>query len=348
MERVKRPDEPDRRHPGWMRLGAVAGSFALACAGVVAAELTLRAAGFTWFPSAETLAAPDPERGTPGQVYEYKGKGPFRSGAAGTSNHLGHRAPEPAAFGCPTPVVALGDSYTRGSLLPDGQSWPDQFQQRLTGPDVCTYNAGVGGAGFTEQRQHLAAVLSAGIRPSTVIHLFFFDDFLQVAGPISESIFWQDSPFFFLLQGLTLASLRLHYHLAWKHERVRKHIPPADFRGILPVEDHRKLEIAYTSQWEEFADWLDTEGISLLTGFIPNFASMLRGQAPELETLQDAHRKRGIPHYVFTRMDFPEDPMLFNDFHFNAGAYSRIAERFESMFTETLSANLASDSPLTP
>lgn len=189
-----------------------------------------------------------------------------------------------------------------------------------------------------------------GATPFAVIHMFFFNDFLEIASPMTAEAIRSNSFFpLFLLQGLTTSSLRFHYHLAWKHEWIRSSIPPASLLHILwPVGYDNDLKTAYTILWEEFARELDTNGTHLLTGLIPNFTSMLREQAPELETLLDAHRKRGIPHYVFTRKDFPEDPMLFNDFHFNAGAYGRIAERFESMFTETLSANPASDSPLTP
>ncbi len=309
------------------RLLVAAGAFFAMLLLVTAAEFSLRLLGFTWISQSEPVA------GKPGLMYEGKGRGPFRTGAVRTNNSLGHRAPEPAQFGCAHPVVALGDSYTKGSQLPDGASWPEQLEARLKASGVCVYNAGVGGTGLPEQRAELEKLLAAGVKPEAVVHLFFFDDFYQG----TDSGFEQkarSAPLLFILQGLTLSTIRLHLHLAWEHPWVREHLPPVDFRAVWTDAEHARLERRYTELWQEWAAWLSERGIRQATGMLGYYSSMLKGRAPELADLEAAHRARSVPYHVFTLEDLPQDPMLWNDGHFDAAAYGRIAARMEPLVRE--------------
>jgi len=326
---------PGQRPSLKSRLVVAAGAFALMLLLVAAAEFSLRLLGFTWI--ADSRSVP----GKPGQMFEGKGWGPFTTGAVRTSNSLGHRAVEPAAFGCEHPVVALGDSYTKGSQLPDGASWPEQLEARLKTSGVCVYNAGVGGTGLPEQRAELEKLLAAGVKPEAVVHLFFFDDFYQGTDSGFERKA-RGAPLLFVLQGLTLSTIRLHLHLAWEHPWVRTNFPPVDFRAVWTDEEHSRLERRYTELWEAFAASLEARGIRQATGMLGYYSSILKGRAPELENLEAAHRARGVPFHAFTLDDFPEDPMLWNDGHFGAAAYGRIAGRMAEL-TEKVAGGLETE-----
>ncbi len=326
------------------RLATAAGAILLVLLVTAAAEITLRALGFTWLSSAETVRPADPATGTPGQIFEYKGMGPFRTGAIRTNNSLGHRAPEASAFRCARPVIAIGDSYTKGSQLADGESWPEQLALRLTDLDACIYNAGVGGAGLDGERKELEKVMAAGVQPVAVIHLFFYDDFFPTSGGgLREKL--RSSPQLHLLQGLILGTIRLHHHFAWEHAWVREHVPPVDFRAVWTAGEHPQMEASYLEQWTGFAGWLAERNIRQATGFVTYYSSMLRESAPELSDLIKAHRDRSVPYYVFTWRDFPDDPMLFNDGHFDAGANGQMAEKLETIVRPLLASGPALSPP---
>ena len=70
------------------------------------------------------------------------------------------------------PVVALGNSYTYGDEVADGESWPAQLQKILRRPVV---NAGVTGYGI-DQTVLRAESAVAGLKPAAMVIGFISDD----------------------------------------------------------------------------------------------------------------------------------------------------------------------------
>lgn len=70
------------------------------------------------------------------------------------------------------PILAVGDSFTFGNEVTDGQTWPAQLQ-RLTGRRVL--NGGVSGYGF-DQTVLRAEQLASRYRPSVIVVAFIADD----------------------------------------------------------------------------------------------------------------------------------------------------------------------------
>ena len=80
------------------------------------------------------------------------------------------RAGRPAQGGAP--ILAVGDFFTFGDEVNDGQTWPAQLQ-RMTGRRVL--NAGVSGYGF-DQIVLRAEQFAAKYKPSAIVVSFIADD----------------------------------------------------------------------------------------------------------------------------------------------------------------------------
>ncbi|WP_147156898.1 SGNH/GDSL hydrolase family protein [Reyranella soli] len=92
------------------------------------------------------------------------------------------------------PILAVGDSFTYGDEVNDGQTWPAQLQQ-LTGRRVL--NAGVSGYGF-DQIVLRAEQLAAGYKPAVIVVSFIADDIRRTE---MRRLWSADKPYFVIEDG---------------------------------------------------------------------------------------------------------------------------------------------------
>jgi hypothetical protein len=96
------------------------------------------------------------------------------------------------------PILAVGDSFTFGDEVEDGQTWPAQLQA-MTGRRVL--NGGVSGYGF-DQIVLRAEQLAAKYRPAAIVVAFIADDIRRTE---MRRLWSADKPYFVIEDG----SLRL-------------------------------------------------------------------------------------------------------------------------------------------
>lgn len=91
--------------------------------------------------------------------------------------------------GAPVPdaaprLLALGDSFTFGMGVTDEETWPARVQRELSarGRDVAVVNAGTISYGVFQQAD-LLRERGLAIRPVTVIHGLYWNDFMNAAAP---------------------------------------------------------------------------------------------------------------------------------------------------------------------
>ncbi len=92
------------------------------------------------------------------------------------------------------PILAVGDSFTYGDEVDDGQTWPAQLQ-RLTGRRVL--NAGVSGYGF-DQIALRAEQLAARYKPGVIVVSFIADDIRRTE---MRRLWSADKPYFAIEDG---------------------------------------------------------------------------------------------------------------------------------------------------
>lgn len=92
------------------------------------------------------------------------------------------------------PILAVGDSFTYGDEVNDGQTWPAQLQQ-LTGRRVL--NAGVSGYGF-DQIVLRSEQLAARYKPSVIVVGFIADDIRRTE---MRRLWGADKPYFVIVDG---------------------------------------------------------------------------------------------------------------------------------------------------
>lgn len=110
----------------------------------------------------------------PGTVIRVERRGRFE--IAMTINEKGYRGPylEPALAAGRFTVVALGDSYTAGAGVGDGQEYPAVMRRELP-DDVAVVNLGVGGYGLAHEIKAFHRI-GALYRPRGVILQFSLND----------------------------------------------------------------------------------------------------------------------------------------------------------------------------
>ena len=86
-------------------------------------------------------------------------------------------------------VLALGDSFTFGLGVRDGETWPAQLEARLrtrTGRDVTVVNAGTISYGVFQELELLRST-GLQVRPGIVVHGLYWNDFMNAAAPPVEA-----------------------------------------------------------------------------------------------------------------------------------------------------------------
>jgi GDSL-like Lipase/Acylhydrolase family len=91
-------------------------------------------------------------------------------------------------------ILAVGDSFTFGDEVNDGETWP-AYLQRLTGRRVL--NGGVTGYGF-DQIVLRAEQLAVRFTPSVIIVSFIEDDLTRTE---MRAMWWRDKPWFAIEDG---------------------------------------------------------------------------------------------------------------------------------------------------
>jgi len=99
------------------------------------------------------------------------------------------------AAGAAAPILAVGDSFTFGDEVGDGETWPAHLQ-RLTGRPVL--NAGVSGYGF-DQIVLRAEALAPFYRPEAIVVAFIADDIRRTE---MRRLWSADKPYFDLDKGV--------------------------------------------------------------------------------------------------------------------------------------------------
>lgn len=99
-----------------------------------------------------------------------------------------------APAGDPAPILAVGDSFTFGDEVADGQSWPAQLQA-LTGRQVL--NGGVSGYGV-DQIVLRAEMLAPLVKPDAIVVAFIADDIRRTE---MRRLWSADKPYFDLVDG---------------------------------------------------------------------------------------------------------------------------------------------------
>ena len=91
--------------------------------------------------------------------------------------------------GSPAPILAVGDSFTFGDEVSDGETWPSQLQHLIDRPVL---NAGVSGYGF-DQIVLRAEALVPFYRPEAVVVAFIADDIRRTE---MRRLWSADKPYF--------------------------------------------------------------------------------------------------------------------------------------------------------
>jgi len=188
------------------QIGLVIASFAI---GLIALELGLRAfAGQLYFWPNYVLQARETLTGFQTLEYDHDDLLGYVP-RPGYSTPKGYNAPDirfdaagyrmnsdaPAGSGAGgDPILALGDSYTYGEEVNNGETWP-AILQRLTGRPVL--NAGVAGYGF-DQIVLRAGLLAPTVHPSAVVVSFIADDLRRTE---ARRLWGADKPWFDIEQG---------------------------------------------------------------------------------------------------------------------------------------------------
>ena len=168
--------------------------------GLMALELGLRASTwgylFTWpnfvLDARSVLAERDQGRYVHDQQLGYVPRAGHASpGLTIDADGLRRTGAPPAGAPTPGALLAVGDSFTFGDEVEDGQTWPAQLAQ-LTGRRVL--NGGVSGYGF-DQIVLRAEQLAAIHRPSAIVVSFIADDIRRTE---MRRLWSADKPYFTL------------------------------------------------------------------------------------------------------------------------------------------------------
>jgi len=208
---AQRPSSPSRRPASENRAGKVRarpGHDWLRNAGLVAASLVVGlfmvefgARAIAWgylfaYPNfvltaRTTLAEGDRARYRHDPQLGYVPRAGYAAPGTTIEEH-GLRRTGPALAG--PPILAVGDSYTWGDEVDDGQTWPAQLQA-LTGRRVL--NGGVSGYGF-DQSVLRAEQLAPRLAPAAIVVGFIADDIRRTE---MRRLWSADKPYFVLEDG---------------------------------------------------------------------------------------------------------------------------------------------------
>ena len=228
---------------------------------------------------------PRPAYAAPGLTIDADGLRPTGEIGAGT--------PPAAAVERGGPILAVGDSFTFGEEVADGEAWPAQLQQ-ITGRRVL--NAGVSGYGF-DQIVLRAEALAATYAPSAIVVAFIADDIRRTE---MQRLWGADKPYFDI-EGETLVPRNVP-------------VPPrADPRTTLNFWQ-RTLGYSYLADFlmrrlDLLYDWYGDHLRVHRRGNGERIACLLTGR------LADLQRSSGARVLVVAQYD----PVVWNDAAFAAG-----------------------------
>jgi hypothetical protein len=109
----------------------------------------------------------------------------FTYGAPVEIDARGFRAGTSQPPGVAPRLLALGDSFTFGMGVHDGETWPAQVERDLrgrTGAPITVVNAGTISYGVFQEAD-LLRERGLDVRPITVVHALYWNDFMNAAAP---------------------------------------------------------------------------------------------------------------------------------------------------------------------
>ncbi|MBR2818189.1 MAG: hypothetical protein IKE60_26235 [Reyranella sp.] len=106
-----------------------------------------------------------------------------------TINAQGLRSTGASVAPVGAPILAVGDSFTFGDEVSDGETWPAALQRLVDRP---VFNAGVSGYGF-DQIVLRAEALAAEVKPAAIVVAFIADDIRRTE---MRRLWSADKPYF--------------------------------------------------------------------------------------------------------------------------------------------------------
>lgn len=170
-------------------------------------ELGVRASTWTWLfawpnyvlDARRVLAQTDNGRSVHDERLGYRPR-PGHTAPGITIDPEGLRTTGAAPAGDKAPILAVGDSFTFGEEVADGESWP-AYLQRITGRRVL--NGGVSGYGFDQivlRAEQLASrdTMAPHDKPSDIVVAFIADDIRRTE---MRRLWSADKPWFVMVDG---------------------------------------------------------------------------------------------------------------------------------------------------
>lgn len=284
-----------RLSPRLQKCSAALVSFALA---LVFTEATLRATGRFSSEDLHTVTMADYERvpgmWEPNQRFTSIEKPSLPHQV--TINSLGLRGPETTLKPKRKRVLCIGDSFTYGDFVDDGETLPAQIQQRL-GQDVEVLNGGVKATTIVDQLVFLPRLLT--LEPDVVVLTYCENDLMDLYAdpPMHEQLRKNRalksgylSPVFALTKNTCVFQLLLK-----NRTRIRRWIAgPTQEAADDPVRDPFAQLPLYATKVGEVRDLLEERNIAFFFVAYPTPNTLAGEPTSTIEPVVEALRNIGI------------------------------------------------------